>query len=482
MGEVNVVGDLTESKRAQQKTQEGRRIRKRFRASMTRGAARLLAMVLLFLMAVAVRAQHIPGYNYDEQKIPPYAMLDPLQLADGSSVTKPAVWWSRRRPEILHLFEENVFGRTPADAHVPLRTRVLEEDRAALGGTAIRKQVDLFFTEKSEGGPYMRLLLYLPAHAAAARIPVVLGLNFGGNQTVLDDPKIQPTDVWSRPRGTMLLDHAQPEEATRGSQIEEWQVRMLLAHGYGLATAYYGDLEPDFKGASHYSVRQLFLKPGLTTAQTGDDWGAIGAWAWGLSRALDYLRTDPDVDPAHIAVTGHSRLGKAADWAAAQDQRFAAVLSTESGKGGQSLSRRGLGESVAHLEHSFPYWFCPNYAKWVNNDQQIPADGNLLLSLIAPRPLYVASAVGDEWSDPHGEFLSAVSASRVYRLLGVGGLMDSSMPAVDQPVHGGNVAYHMRAGKHDVTAFDWEQYLVFLDAHFPHAGSAGRRPVGRPRV
>ena len=212
-------------------------------------------------------------------------------------------------------------------------------------------------------------------------------------------------------------------------------------------------------------MRQLFLDPGQA-ASAADAWGAIGAWAWGLSRAVDYLASDRDVDAKRIVVTGHSRLGKVADWAAAQDLRIAAVLSTESGKGGQSLSRRQIGETLEHLEHSFPYWFCANYAKWVGHDQEIAADGNLLLSLVAPRPLYVASAAGDEWSDPRGEFLSALSASSVYKLLGASGLVDSTMPLVDQPLLEGNVAYHIRSGKHDVTQFDWEQYLNFLDLQF----------------
>ena len=420
-------------------------------------------------------AQHVAGYNYDEAKIPAYTMLDPLTMVGGQAVTSAKMWKAQRRPEILHLFEENVFGRTPEGAHVPLRFHIVESDRQALDGEAIRKQIDLFFTDRGEAGPHMRLLLYLPAHTTG-RSPVIVGLNFGGNQTVLDDPHILPTPVWKRPKGAPAPSAALPSDETRGSQIEEWQVRKVLAHGYGLATAYYGDLEPDFKDASQFSVRQLF-EHGDQAKPAGDEWGALGAWAWGLSRALDYLETDPDVDAKHVAVTGHSRLGKAADWAAAQDTRFAALLSTESGKGGQSLSRRELGEDIGHLERSFPYWFCPAYAQWVGRDREIPVDGNLLISLIAPRPVYVASAVGDEWSDPRGEFLSAVSASRVYALLGAGGLKGATMPPVDHAVHEGNVAYHVRSGKHDVTAFDWDRYLEFLDASFRHQGKQETGPT-----
>ena len=423
-----------------------------------------LAAIFFLVVATPATAQQIAGYNYDETKIPSYVLLDPLQLNDGSPVKTPEQWWRRRRPEIVRLFEENVFGRTPDNARVRLRAHVVEIDRHALAGRAVRKQIDLYFTPDADRGAKMRLLLYLPAHAGKPSA-VVLGLNFGGNQTVLDDPGILPTPVWTKPKGAIKLEHNLPDEKTRGTQTQEWQVEKVIDRGYGLATVYYGDLEPDFKDASQYSVRQLFLDPGQA-ASAADAWGAIGAWAWGLSRAVDYLASDRDVDAKRIVVTGHSRLGKVADWAAAQDLRIAAVLSTESGKGGQSLSRRQIGETLEHLEHSFPYWFCANYAKWVGHDQEIPADGNLLLSLVAPRPLYVASAAGDEWSDPRGEFLSALSASSVYKLLGASGLVDSTMPLVDQPLLEGNVAYHIRSGKHDVNQFDWEQYLNFLDLQF----------------
>ncbi len=253
-------------------------------------------------------------------------------------------------------------------------------------------------------------------------------------------------------------------EANRGAQRTQWQVKLLLQRGYGFATVYYGDIEPDYKNALSLGVRARYLHAGeIEPAQ--DAWGAISAWAWGLTRAMDYLLTVRSVDAREIVVTGHSRLGKAADWAAAQDERFAALLSTESGKGGQSLYRRNFGENVAHLEHSFPYWFCGNFAQWVGRDAQMPLDGNLLLALIAPRPLYVASAHDDLFSDPRGEFLSASSVSAVYALFGRQGLGTTTMPPIDMPIQHG-VAYHVRTGVHDVTAYDWQQYLSFLDQQF----------------
>jgi hypothetical protein len=427
---------------------------------------RVVVLVAFCVFSGFLPGQSFPaGYNHDEAAVARYTLADPLTFADGAPVSRKD--WPRRRAEIVRLFEESEFGRVPdAAMHLPLRAHVEEEDDQALGGLAIRKQITLYFSDQGDSGPSEHLLLYLPAHRPGP-VPVILGLNFQGNQTVADDPGILLHPVWASalhaPGPPRLVT---PEAATRGKQAQEWQVPLILARGYGLATVYYGDLEPDFKDAIQLGIRPLFYAPGQTEPAP-DDWGALAVWAWGLSRALDYLVTDPRIDARRIAVTGHSRLGKAADWAAAQDLRFAALLSTESGKGGQSLTRRTFGENVAHLDHSFPYWFCANYAQWVGRDTEIPADGNLLLALIAPRPLYVASAAGDLWSDPRGEFLSALSASRVYRLLGRRGLRGDTMPAVDQPTDPHrDVAYHIRSGNHDVTAFDWQQYLNFLDAHF----------------
>ena len=418
-------------------------------------------------------AQSFPaGYNNVESAVKPYTALDPLTFAGGKAVT--AKTWPKRQAEILGLLEENVFGRTPPAAKgLPVRAHVDEQNDHALGGKAIRKQITLYFSAnskdgsaKDEDGPKEHLLLYLPV-GHKGKTPVVLGMSFAGNQTIVDDPGIRLGPTWTRASKSTEAPHLEvPAEATRGAQTQQWQVEKVLARGYGIATIYYGDLEPDYKDAVQLGIRPYFYATGQT-APAADEWGAIGVWAWGLSRALDYLETDPMVNGTRVAVTGHSRLGKVADWAAAQDTRFAAVLSTESGKGGQSLSRRVYGETVEHLQHSFPYWFCANYAKWVGRDTEVPADGNLLISLTAPRPLYVASAEGDQWSDPKGEFLSAVSASRVYALLGKPGIGTAAMPDVDQPTDPARfVAYHVRSGKHDVTAYDWEQYLNFLDAHF----------------
>jgi hypothetical protein len=336
----------------------------------------IVALTLSLAFAQANR------YNYDESKIPAYTIPDALTLADGSKVKDAQTWNQKRRPELMALFEDQVYGKTPSK-EVPLRTSKAVVDPKARGGKAIRKQVTLYFSDRNDG-PQLHLLIYLPAKSIGP-VPVFVGLNFGGNHTVDADPGILSNDVWVKdPAGSGKWTRLPPDDRTHGSGAANWQVEKILAHGYGLATAYYYDIEPDFVGGMEYGVRPLFPDP--------ENWSALGAWAWGLSRIADYLRTDKSIDSDHIALIGHSRLGKAALWAAAQDTRFALVISNESGKGGASLLKRGYGETTDHLNGAFPHWFNPAYKQYTGHPEKLPVDGNELLALIAPRPLYVASA------------------------------------------------------------------------------------------
>ena len=421
----------------------------------------LLGFVLFLVSDSEMRGQPANA-NYDESKVPAYKLPDPLTSRDGKKIRSQGEWNKIRRPEILELYQHHVYGKS-APAPKNVRAEILSEDKQALGGLATRREIRLHFTGDNLG-PKMDLLLYLP-NQVKGKVPVFLGLNFDGNQSVHSDPGIQLSTQWMRPSKEKGVTNNRATEDSRGKSSSRWPVEMILEKGYGLATAYYGDLEPDFAEAAALGVRGHF-RPERAKGEKaeGDDWGAIGAWAWGLSRALDYLEKDRRVDGKKVAVIGHSRLGKTALWAGAQDRRFAMVISNNSGEGGAAISRRRFGETVQRINTSFPHWFCANFKKYNNNEDALPVDQHLLVALIAPRPVYIASAEEDQWADPKGEFLAGLHAEPVYRLFKKKGVEVQEMPRVNQPV-GEFIGYHMRSGKHDVTRYDWEQYLRFADRH-----------------
>lgn len=388
--------------------------------------------------------------NQTESKVIPYTLPDPLMMRNGKRVKNKDQWMKIQRPYLFHLFEENIYGRFPRQK-LPVRYEIREESDNALNGTAIRKQIRIFL-KPGDTSVHIDVLMYLPKNIKKP-VPVFLGLNFKGNATIQPDPDII---LSNNPAYNRFI--KPNDDASRGTESSRWPVKTIIENGFGLVTACYSDIELDKKDGWKTGIRTTLQKELRIKPQ---EWGAIGAWAWGLSCIMDYLETDASVNAKEVAVIGLSRLGKTALWAGASDTRFSIVISNESGEGGAALARRWYGETVKLINNHFPHWFVERYKSYNDRVFDLPVDQHELLSLVAPRPLYIGSAEGDQWSDPKGEFLSAWHAGEVYALFGKKGLGTDEMPAVEQPV-GNIIYYHIRKGKHDITLYDWVQYLKFV--------------------
>lgn len=405
-----------------------------------------VAAAMLFTLGAA--AQN--GANYDESLIKPYSLPDPLRMENGRKVRSVKQWEKNRRPELIKLFSQEVFGDVPGRPEGEHFRELTSGE--AFDGKAIRKEIAVYFD--AEETDSLVLLLYVPK-SAEGPVPAFLGINFRGNYATTHDPQVTyPSAERIASIGNGYGDNP------RGEYAKRWPYEYIISRGYAVATFYSGDLDPDFDDGFKNGVHGSIFKGEKRTASS---WGTISTWAWGLMRAMDYLETDSNI--GKVAVIGHSRLGKTALWAGALDERFYMVISNESGCSGAALSRRAIGETVGIIQSKFPHWFCGNYLKYSDKEESLPVDQHELLALIAPRPLYVASADRDQWSDPKGEYLALKEAAPVYKLYGLEAIEADEQPKVSFPVTVGNTAYHLRHGRHDIVLYDWIQFLNFADRY-----------------
>ena len=387
----------------------------------------------------ALKTGHVS--NYDEVKVAPFTLPDPLVLADGKPVRDRETWVKQRRPEILRMYESEIYGRTPAKTPA-VTWQVAETDANAREGAAIMKKI-VGTIGSGPDAPQIKLTLYTPS-AAKTPVPVILLVNFGGGPP-------PPTPPAGRGGAGFPTD---PPVAAE-----------IISRGWGYATVGYQDIQPDRLNTFTQGVIGRTLAPGQEQPAP-DEWGTISAWSWGVSRMIDYLETDGSVNARQVALFGHSRLGKTALWATAKDERIAAAFSSCSGEMGAALARRDWGETVDDMAQNFPWQFAGNFQKWAGRWNEMPVDAHMLIALSAPRPVFISGGTADQWADPVGMFKAAVAAGPVYRLLGKKDLGTTELPALDTPLTSGDIGWTYHTGGHTATPADWKAFLDFLGKYF----------------
>jgi hypothetical protein len=391
--------------------------------------------------------------NYDEILTGTYTLPDPLLFSNGKKV-KNAKQWSKRRQEILSLFEEFQYGKIPPTKD-KLNFTVFDKGTPALAGKAIRKQITVYLTDDTSDHK-MDILIYLPA-GMTKPVPVFFNVSFMPNSSITDDPGIKAGYTWSK--------DGKKVQAQRRGGFGRMDLDQFLSQGIGVATVNYADIEPDFADGIKYGIRGHYLKEGQQYPAP-DEWGAISAWSWGLSRAMDYFETDQQVDAKKIALFGVSRLGKTVLWTGARDTRFAMVIASCGGEGGAALSRRNYGENINHMTHPTRYFyqFAGNWRNYKDDPSKSPVDGHMLVALMAPRPLLLQTGDTDKWSDPKGEFLAAVAGGPVYELLGKKSLRTEVWPAAGTPLLN-DLGYFMHSGGHGAMPSDYPVFINFMKMH-----------------
>ncbi len=400
-----------------------------------------IAIGLIYNSALARELKEFDNnVNYDESKVPHYDLPDPLTTAEGTSVTNAKQWRNIRRPQILSLFANFIYGTVPTPPDpIQQSYQIIKEDKSFLDNKATKLDISIRFKNR-KGTAQTHIIVFIP-NQIEKPAPAFMMMSF------------------DNPRGSSF----QLSNSRKGHLRNGVPLVKLIDNGYGYISVYHGDLIGHNEVSFGKGIHKLFFRDGQSFPKA-HEWGVLGANAWTGMRALDYLETNDRIDAKRIAIMGHSKMGKATLWAAAQDERFALAISAQSGCGGAALWRRKFGETMLKLNR-FPHWLCINARKFNEREDDLPVDQHMLLSLIAPRPVYVASGTADTWADPHGEFQSAKHAGPVYRLLGKKPLSTTKIPSPNQPLLNGDIGYHLRTGGHSVAPYDWEQFIRFANNH-----------------
>ncbi len=386
--------------------------------------------------------------NYDESKANPYPTLpDPLVLNNGKKVTSSKIWWNQRRPEIVELFDREIYGRVPKN--VPKVKWEVASTKHEMNGDVpvITKELIGHVDNSSypEIAVDMRVSLSTPANAKGSE-PVIM--EFGGN-----------------PPGTGRAFGGPAKAAPKQPAGPTWQ-QQVLAKGWGYAEIYTSTIQADNGAGLTQGIIGLVNKG---QPRQPDDWGALRAWAWGASRALDYFETDKAVDAKQVGIEGHSRWGKATVVAMAYDQRFAVAYVSSSGEGGAKIHRRNWGELVENVAATNEYhWMAGNFLKYAGplNWNDLPVDSHELVAMCAPRPVFLSAGAtnGDGWVDAKGTFLAGVGAGPVYKLLGKRDMGTTAFPAIETPLIDGDVAFRQHSGGH-TPAPNWPTFITFASRY-----------------
>lgn len=404
-----------------------------------------LTLALICLHCALGIADEAKNHDFDvvrdEAMVPPYQLPPILQTAEGKPVTTPEQWFHERRPQIMALFANLVYGVVPTPES-PVRTtfEVLRRDDTFMDGKATRKDVRIRF-ENAKGSAELRVLVFTP-NGTRGRAPAFLLHSFSGTRDEGHDANPDKTGY-----------------TRNGLPLGEF-----FSRGFGFVVLPQADLVRHNELEFSTGVHPMFYRAGQSFPKA-NEWGVIATVSWSASRVLDYLETDPDIDAKRIVAMGHSKMGKAALWTCAQDPRFAMAILAQSGCAGAALWKRNFGETMEKMVSRFPYWLCHNASKFARNEEDLPVDQHMLLACLAPRPVYIASGAEDLWADPRGEYLAAYHAGEVYRLLGRKGLESERSPAVGKVLADGDVGYHNRPGGHSVELFDWLRFLEFAERH-----------------